>query len=308
MTIFVAQRLRDQGYRVVVISRGYRGRMEASGGIVSDGRTILKGPEDAGDEPYLIARILKNIPVVVGRRRYLAGLLAVDHFTPDVIVLDDAFQHMHLKRDLDLVLLDARLPFGNGYLLPRGRLREPPSALRRAQVLILTRSNPSKAPPFADALFERLPVYHTRHHPVIRKMATPTESIQTGISDISLLRDKKVVAFSGLAENRRFLDTLQGAGCRLMHTIAFADHQRYTPGDLDRVVSASNKTGADVVATTYKDYVKIQHFKNLPSALAVIDVAIELIGDEKGFMKTISAGLRPATSGRSNQMDASRGS
>ncbi|MGD8702936.1 MAG: tetraacyldisaccharide 4'-kinase [Desulfosarcina sp.] len=293
MTIFVAQRIRDLGYRVVVISRGYRGRMQASGGIVSDGRTILRGPEDAGDEPYLIARTLKNIPVVVGRRRYLAGLLAVDRFKPDVIVLDDAFQHMHLKRDLDLVLLDSRSPFGNGYLLPRGVLREPPSALRRAQVLILTRSKPSKAPPFSHALLERLPVYHTRHHPVIRKMATSTERIQTDTSDIAFLRDKKVVAFSGLAENRRFFDTLQGAGCRLMRTVAFADHQRYTAGDLDRIVSASNKTGADVVATTFKDYVKIQHFKNLPSALAVVDVDIELIGDEAGFIKTISTGLPP---------------
>ena len=153
MTIFVAQLLRDKGQRVVVLSRGYRGSMEASGGIVSDGERIFKGPDEAGDEPYLMARVLKGIPVVVGKRRYEAGMMAIARFQPDVIVLDDAFQHLRLKRDLDLVLLDCRSPWGNGYLLPRGLLREPLSALRRAHAIIFTRSRQSGRPaipgPFA---------------------------------------------------------------------------------------------------------------------------------------------------------------
>ena len=94
MTIFVAQLLRDKGCRVVVISRGYRGQMEASGGIVSDGKRIFKGPGEAGDEPYLMARVLKGIPVVVGKRRFDAGMMAIEYFQPDVIVLDDGFQHL----------------------------------------------------------------------------------------------------------------------------------------------------------------------------------------------------------------------
>ncbi|MGA6925638.1 MAG: tetraacyldisaccharide 4'-kinase, partial [Desulfosarcina sp.] len=88
MTILVARRLKDTGYRVAVVSRGYRGRMEAGGGIVSDGRTLLVGPDEAGDEPVLMARLLPGVPVVVGRRRYQAGMLAVERFDPDVIVMD----------------------------------------------------------------------------------------------------------------------------------------------------------------------------------------------------------------------------
>ncbi len=140
MTILVARMIRDMGCRVVVLSRGYRGRMEKTGGVVSDGRTIFKGPDDAGDEPYLMARVLTGIPVVVGQRRYEAGMMAVKRFKPDVIVLDDAFQHLRLKRDLNLVLLDSRSPFGNGHMLPRGLLREPLSALRRSHAVVYTRS------------------------------------------------------------------------------------------------------------------------------------------------------------------------
>ncbi len=152
MTIRVAKMIRDQGYRVAVISRGYRGRLEKRGGIVSDGSTILVGPRDAGDEPYLMASLLEGIPVVVGSRRYEAGLLTVAHFRPHVIVLDDAFQHLRLQRDLNILLLDSRAPFGNGHVLPRGRLREPLRALGRAHVFVLTRCQESVRPAWLDRL------------------------------------------------------------------------------------------------------------------------------------------------------------
>ncbi|WP_054690049.1 tetraacyldisaccharide 4'-kinase [Desulfosarcina cetonica] len=137
MTIYVAQLLHEMGWRVVVLSRGYRGRMETMGGVVSDGHRLLATVEDAGDEPYLMARCLKGVPVLVGRQRYQAGLLAIRAFGAEVIVLDDAFQHLKLKRDLNLVLLDHHQPFGNGHLLPRGLLREPLSSLRRAHAWFL---------------------------------------------------------------------------------------------------------------------------------------------------------------------------
>ena len=128
----------------VVVSRGYKGGAEEDGGIVSDGRKILLTSAAAGDEPYLLASRLLSVavPVVVGRKRYDGGMLAVKHFKPDVIILDDAFQHLQLSRDIDLVLLDGRRPFGNRYLLPRGTLREPVSALSRGDIFILTRTVP----------------------------------------------------------------------------------------------------------------------------------------------------------------------
>ena len=119
MVLYLAEALKAGGLKVVVISRGYRGRFEKMGGIVSDGQSVLAGAADSGDEPQILARQLKGVPVVVGEDRYRAGRRACTAFAPDVILLDDAFQHLKLRRDLDLVLVDGGRPLGNG----RTRLR-----------------------------------------------------------------------------------------------------------------------------------------------------------------------------------------
>ncbi len=141
MTIYVAELLNRLGYKVAILSRGYKGGAEKTGGIVSDGRTIFMEPDMSGDEPFMLAAKLKNTPVIVGKNRFEAGMLAIKKFKPDIIVLDDAFQHLKLVRDINLVLSDCRRPFGNTHMLPRGTLREPLSALLRGDAFILTRSD-----------------------------------------------------------------------------------------------------------------------------------------------------------------------
>ncbi|MEI7671897.1 MAG: tetraacyldisaccharide 4'-kinase, partial [Deltaproteobacteria bacterium] len=136
--IFMAHLLRDHGYRPAVLSRGYGGSANAPVNVVSGGNQILMGWREAGDEPILIARAAPGIPVLTGSRRLLTGRAAVETFGADVLILDDAFQHRSLFRDIDIVLLDAARPFGNGFLLPRGPLREPPDSLRRADILLRT--------------------------------------------------------------------------------------------------------------------------------------------------------------------------
>ena len=297
MTILVARMIRDMGCRVVVLSRGYRGRMEKTGGVVSDGRTIFKGPDDAGDEPYLMARVLTGIPVVVGQRRYEAGMMAVKRFKPDVIVLDDAFQHLRLKRDLNLVLLDSRSPFGNGHMLPRGLLREPLSALRRAHAVVYTRSEQATMAAIPHRLLRRHPsTFYTTHHPIIRKTDQEGGRFADDASDICMLKGKKAVAFAGLADNAQFFDSLEQAGCVLVHTFSFADHHRYGCSDLDRIAATAMEKGADVLVTTLKDFVKIEHVKHWPVALTVVDVTIKLTKDEGAFLKTLTDALaRQAT-------------
>ena len=189
--------MRDLGLRVVVISRGYKGRLEAAGGVVSDGITLFKTALDAGDEPYLMARVLKDVPVIVGKDRYAAGLLAVSQFDPDVIVLDDAFQHLRLKRDLDLLLFDHRAPLGNGHLVPRGRLREPLSAMRRAQAVVYTRCKGNED---SGVLIKRFstnyPLFYTHHFSIIRTSTDCKESaFLTEATSTDILRGKRVVAF-----------------------------------------------------------------------------------------------------------------
>ena len=124
--ILLAALLKEHGHRPAVLSRGYGGHAKASVNVVSDGNRILLGWREAGDEPVLIAGALPGVPVLTGPKRFLTGRAAVERFGADVLILDDAFQHRSLFRDIDIVLIDAARPFGNGFLLPRGPLREPP--------------------------------------------------------------------------------------------------------------------------------------------------------------------------------------
>ncbi|MDI6792195.1 MAG: tetraacyldisaccharide 4'-kinase [bacterium] len=136
--ITITRELVKRGKRVVILSRGYKGSCEHSAGIVSDGERILLSPDESGDEPYLMARKLPAVPVIVGSDRIKTGRLAISNFGAQIIILDDGFSHRRIYRDLDVVLINSLNPFGNGYLLPRGILREGLLSLRRADYFILT--------------------------------------------------------------------------------------------------------------------------------------------------------------------------
>lgn len=292
MAIFVAQTIKKLGYRVAVISRGYKGRMERSTGVVSDGRSVFIGPVDAGDEPYLIATALTDIPVIVGSDRYQAGMLAIARFSPDVIVLDDAFQHLRLKRDLDIVLLDHHAPLGNGSVLPRGRLREPASALSRAHALVFTRCDDAPRPhPLPLPGHHGCPVFHSIHVPVIQSVSSADGFPFHATSDFSTLKGRKAVAFSGLADNHQFFDSLKQSGCRLVHQLAFADHHPYDEKDMQCIFQKAVTKGAEILITTAKDWVKVQPVYRLPLPVTVVDVRIGWKDDSPSFISFLSAAL-----------------
>jgi tetraacyldisaccharide 4'-kinase len=142
----IARTLSSRGRRVAIVSRGYGRAGAAAIRLVSDGAALLLTPQEAGDEPFLLARRLAHeragVPVVVGRDRFRAGAFALQRFGVDVLLLDDGFQQRRLRKDVEIVCLDARAPWGHRGLLPRGILREPPAALARADFLVLTHAGP----------------------------------------------------------------------------------------------------------------------------------------------------------------------
>ncbi|MCH8320732.1 MAG: tetraacyldisaccharide 4'-kinase [Acidobacteria bacterium] len=138
---FLAQILKKAGYQPVILSRGYKRSNKSAVLLVSDIREIFCGPEECGDEPYLLARKLEGVPVVVGNSRYQAGRLLEDRYPNLIYILDDGYQHIQLKRNLNILILDATDPFGGHHLLPTGRLREPTRALARADAIVITRSH-----------------------------------------------------------------------------------------------------------------------------------------------------------------------
>ncbi|MBW2608252.1 MAG: tetraacyldisaccharide 4'-kinase [Deltaproteobacteria bacterium] len=305
MTIYVAELVQRLGYVVAVISRGYKGELEKTGGIVSNGKTVLMGPEKAGDEPFMLAGRLKNIPVIVGKDRFESGMQAVKNFNPDVIVLDDAFQHLKLKRDINLVLLDAKRPFGISHLLPRGILREPPSSLLRSDAFILTRSGCApeskveKSLPGLNEFIQSRPVFKTSHEPyayIVKKgNLVPFESISRNsfLYDFEFLRDRRVFAFAGIARNDDFLHTVKSFKCDITNFLGFEDHHRYSDNDLNSMFSVAEKANVEFLITTEKDYARIANRTGWPTDLVVIGIEISFINDSKAFddfMKTALSG------------------
>ena len=296
MTLRLAREFVASGFRTAIVSRGYRGAAEAAGGIVSDGRTLLMDAASAGDEPFMMAETLiasqTDVPVVVGRNRYAAGLRALSRFAPEIILLDDAFQHLGLQRDLDLLLLDGRAPFGNDHILPRGPLREPLSALARADAVILTRCPPGFV--MADRDREKLPrgipVFRAFHRPLVRKIirkATPASSGLDAARPKTAVNGTKVFAFSGIARNREFILTTESLGFRMTGQTGFPDHHPYTPSDLAALSNAALASGAGAIATTEKDYARLDRGFPWPLDLFIIGIEMDFRADEAAFRRFI---------------------
>lgn len=294
MTVFLAGMLKQLGYKVVVVSRGYGGMAGKTGGIVSDGRGILLEPESAGDEPFMMAAGMKNIPVVIGHDRHEAGLLAINKFNPDVIILDDGFQHRRLFRDINLLLLDSKHPFGNGRLVPAGILREPAASIGRADAFILTRSSPGQTET-RDAIcavsghqpfFEAFNSFY--YFKVVKGcVSKPLSAFCSAISeDFGCFAGRKIVAFSGIAGNGDFRKTLEEFKCDILEFFGFSDHYRYTEGDMERISKSIRDRGAELVMTTEKDFARMNGKFNFPVDIAVVGVKMRL-KDENSFREFI---------------------
>jgi tetraacyldisaccharide 4'-kinase len=294
MAVMLARRIQRYGYRVAVISRGYGARLEKQGAVVSDGRTLRCDARTAGDEPYLVACSTRATPVVIGRDRFRSGLLACSAFQPDVVLLDDAFQHLRLARDLNLVLLDYHFPFGNRRLLPRGSLREPIAELARGDAFILTRTPADAAAPSADVVelkrrFPARPIFSAHHvpfaHHVPKDTLVPADSLSACLSaeELARLNRQPVVAFCGIARNHEFLQTIAQMGFAIAAAMTFSDHHRYTHKDAAAIADAVRRSGATLLMTTDKDHARIDRLFAWPVDLLVVGVRISFGADEAVF-------------------------
>jgi tetraacyldisaccharide 4'-kinase len=265
----IAMLLRQHGYHVGVLSRGYGGRGREAMTVVSDGARCLVPPEVAGDEPVLLAEHLTGVPVVVGRDRYAAGMLAVERFGVDVLILDDGFQHLQLARDLDILLLDAARPFGTGRLFPQGDLRERPSALARADVIVFTRwEQGMPVPPSALSGAHPLPPsFRSCHEPCGLRALSDGR-----VLPLSALTARCVLAFCGLGTPASFRRTLERLGAVVVAFVAFPDHHVYSRSDLEQMVHAAESRGAEILITTEKDAIRLRRLQPLPGPVWEVQI------------------------------------
>ncbi|MBW1650403.1 MAG: tetraacyldisaccharide 4'-kinase [Deltaproteobacteria bacterium] len=285
LVIYLAKLTQKLGYKPAIITRGYKGGYEKKGGVVSDGKKICANAEDAGDEPFMIAKGLKNIPVMAGKSRYKSGITAINKFGADIIILDDGFQHQKLFRNLNLLLLDYKKPFGNKRLLPRGILREPIFSVKRADAVILTRAESFNLENIKKITCA--PVFKSVHIPFIIKNNKKISE------DENFLKKKKAVIFSGIAQNKEFYRTVKNLDCFIKSFIRFEDHHKYIKKDFEKINNAAKNLDADIIITTEKDYVKIPADIKFFCELIIIGINIRFADDSpQNFDKLIEEKLK----------------
>jgi len=299
----IANRLREVGKRVTVLSRGYgRKKKDRKSDIlvVCNGKKLLASSDEAGDEPYLLSKTLAGIPIIVGKNRIKSGKYAIDRFGTQVLVLDDGFQYWPLKRDLDIVTLDCSNPYGNGYLIPRGSLREPISHLSRADIFLLTRTDLVSRNDL-DSLIGELEtlnpncvILESIHSPRYLKSAFSGEK-----KGLDFVNGKKVVAFSSIGNPYSFEKTLEGLGAKIVKNFRFPDHHNYVRSDL-RKIEATCKTdieGPEAIAvTTEKDGVRLETVVS-PEAdrhlweIWILKVELEIVQGKEKWLEKIESYL-----------------
>ena len=309
-----ARALADRGRRVAILSRGYRSRRyplwkrflrwinsgkEPPPKIVSDGQRVLLDSDHAGDEPYMLARNLPGVVVLVDKNRVKAGAYAIRRFGCDTLVLDDGLQYLPLKGRLNLLLVDKSNPFGNGELLPRGLLREPIKHLRRASYVFLTKSDGHRDLELEDTIRAHNPqaeIIECAHVPKYIQQVN-TGGTSGGRRELEHLAGRRIGAFSGIAVPDGFEAFLRRYGANLLYTKRFVDHYRFTPEDLDLIFEESLNAGLDCVITTEKDAVRIPEEMRFPLPLYYLRLEIEILRGAADFNEAVGRICFPETAG-----------
>jgi tetraacyldisaccharide 4'-kinase len=264
-----ARALEAGGRRVAILSRGYksvakpskrsfldriRGVAPDPPRVVSDGKSLLLDSLTAGDEPYMLAKNLKDVIVLVDKDRVKSGLFAIREMKADTLLLDDGLQYLHLKHRLDIVLVDRQAPFGNEFLLPRGTLREPPRNLRRASYIFITKSTGEPN----DDLIARIRRYN-RTAEIIECAHQPLflQDVYTGEQlPLDRLADTYIGSFCGIAAPESFEDGLRKLGAKIELAKRFTDHHRDTEAELQSFINRCIRRDVDMIVTTEKDAVR----------------------------------------------------
>lgn len=278
--------LKERGIDFDVLSRGY-GRSSKETAVVDPSGS----PESFGDEPLLIARKLQ-VPVVVGADRYQAGLVAEKKFRSRLHLLDDGFQHRGLHRDFDIVMLQAS-DLG-GALLPVGRLREPLSSLRRADIVVegprenVLAESATFVRDHADSLdtVERVMEFEEREEAPLLVLAAIIWRVRRNIYVEEA--PERPLAFCGIAKPQQFFTQLQELGIELAGTVSFSDHHRYTENDLARLFRAKSSAGADGFITTEKDAINLGTFAGRLQPLKIAQLRLVLESPDQALSTLLS--------------------
>ena len=288
VVIALVEQLLARGRRVGVLSRGYRRQSRQTELLVSDGRTVLVGPSEAGDEPHLVATRCPRAIVAVGSDRYRLGRWVLERHPVDCFVLDDGFQHLGLHRDADLLLVDVSDPAGLQMLVPAGRLREPLSAASRATALLMTRADVGNWRDVAETI--DIAMGRTTQ-PILGQFRSETlVHVATGeVRQAGTLAGQTVVAFSGIGSPASFRALLQRLGATIGGEMIFADHHDYRAVDLKAVRERARQSGADLIVTTEKDAGKIAPLLQSGEQVWAVRLGLDILSGREQWEQVLGA-------------------
>ncbi|HXG19173.1 MAG TPA: tetraacyldisaccharide 4'-kinase [Methylomirabilota bacterium] len=274
VVLWLAHALRAHGHNVGILSRGYKGANTQAPVIVGAGGQLLATPEEAGDEPIMLARSFPG--VVIACRHRMAGIqLAQEQFGVDIVILDDGFQHRRLGRDVDILLFNSQNELPNHWLLPAGPFREPLSAARRADVVIITKGDvvrQGETPTWLQRVFPyQQSIYSGRLEPVA---LVSTEQRQWRELPLTALSGKRILALAGIADPAPFYQTLQEWGAKIVEVMEFSDHYQYAQTDWQAISALGQKV--DLIVTTEKDLVKLERFPFATGKLVALRVRMSI--------------------------------
>jgi len=281
---FIAQRLVERGWEPSVLTRGYGRRAGEDIIVLEPGPGRRAEAREVGDEPALLARALPDVPIVICADRYRAGSVAEERFNVDVHLLDDGFQHWALAREVDVVALDVTQELSDWALLPAGRLREPCSALQRAHIVVLTRTELGGAHDLGKRVSCVNPGAEVFWSTTMLRGFVDVQN--GGPLPVQDVRGEPLCAFCAIGNPGAFFADLRAWGFSVVAEEAFPDHHCYSPADLVRLTARARETGAVAMLTTEKDMM------NLPrewlSEVPVAACAIEFeIAEEDAFVSTL---------------------
>src|SRR6478735_5173738 len=305
----LARTLRDHGRRVAILSRGYKSKkldrpqkwLDAKGRaisgermpkVVSTGSALLLDSKYAGDEPFMLARNLDGVAVVVDKNRVKGGHFAVGQLEADTLLLDDGMQYLDLAHSIDIVLVDSCSPFGTEALLPRGTLREPPKNLRRASYILITKCNGNSN----EALIARIRKYNKTaeiiectHGPIYLEDVFTRER-----HPLEYLKDKWVGAISAIAVPEAFEGSLAKLGARVEIRRRFSDHYRFSRKEVEHFMHRCVERDMELIVTTEKDAVRFPTPGSIDVPVYFLRIEVEILKGQEIWDDLISRICHPA--------------
>ena len=262
--LFIAEALLAKGRKVAILTRGY-----------------------GGDEQGLFSRLAPNVPVLTGKDRVKRSEEAIVKHSADTLLLDDGFQYRRLKRELDIVLIDATDPFGNGFLIPAGSMREGLSGLKRADIFLITRVDLAQDHKTLETLEKRLKTINP-HAIIVMSIHQPGNFYKLSndqLVDAGMLRDKDIALVSAIGNPRSFQETIRNLGLRVKRHFIFRDHHWYTEKDLKKIEAYCKKNNIDTIVTTEKDAVRLRGTRDegRGTNILVLTIKLEITENEQEF-------------------------